>query len=118
MLLNTVYFSGAIPLVPATGEVVAGDIVAKLVHRHPHVFAGLDVADVEEVERNWESLKASEKQRTSVLDGVPLALPALTLAQKCDLTADEVAPNVFAHPTLSEAVKEAIEGIAGHMIHM
>ncbi len=45
-------------------------------------------------------------------------LPALTLAQKWDLTADEVARNVFAHPTLSEAVKEAIEGIAGHMIHM
>jgi dihydrolipoamide dehydrogenase len=45
-------------------------------------------------------------------------LPALTLAQRWDLTADEVARNVFAHPTLSEAVKEAIEGIAGHMIHM
>ena len=45
-------------------------------------------------------------------------LPALTLAQKWDLTADEVARNIFAHPTLSEAVKEAIEGIAGHMIHL
>ncbi|MDQ6641576.1 MAG: dihydrolipoyl dehydrogenase [Actinomycetota bacterium] len=45
-------------------------------------------------------------------------LPALTLAQKWDLTADEVARNVFAHPTLSEAVKEAVEGLAGHMIHL
>jgi dihydrolipoamide dehydrogenase len=45
-------------------------------------------------------------------------LPALTLAQMWDLTADEVARNVFAHPTLSEAVKEAIEGIAGHMINL
>ena len=45
-------------------------------------------------------------------------LPALTLAQRWDLTADEMARNVFAHPTLSEAVKEAVEGIAGHMIHM
>ena len=45
-------------------------------------------------------------------------LPVLTLAQKWDLTADEVARNVFAHPTLSEAVKEAIEGIAGHMINL
>ena len=44
-------------------------------------------------------------------------LPALTLAQMWDLGADEVARNVFAHPTLSEAVKEAIEGIAGHMIN-
>jgi dihydrolipoamide dehydrogenase len=45
-------------------------------------------------------------------------LPALTLAQQWDLTADEVARNVFAHPTLSEAMKEAIEGIAGHMINL
>ncbi len=45
-------------------------------------------------------------------------LPVLTLAQKWDLTADEVARNVFAHPTLSESVKEAIEGIAGHMINL
>jgi dihydrolipoamide dehydrogenase len=45
-------------------------------------------------------------------------LPALTLAQRCDLTAAEMARNVFAHPTLSEAVKEAVEGIAGHMINL
>ncbi|MCW2764833.1 MAG: dihydrolipoamide dehydrogenase, partial [Nocardioides sp.] len=45
-------------------------------------------------------------------------LPALTLAQKWDLTADEVARNIFAHPTLSEAVKEAVHGIAGHMINL
>lgn len=43
-------------------------------------------------------------------------LPALTLAKQWDLTADEVARNVFAHPTLLEAMKEAVEGIAGHMI--
>ncbi len=45
-------------------------------------------------------------------------LPVLTLAQKWDLTADEVSRNVFAHPTLSESVKEAVEGIAGHMINL
>lgn len=44
-------------------------------------------------------------------------LPVLTLAQKWDLTADEVGRNVFAHPTLSEAVKESVEGIVGHMIN-
>jgi XTP/dITP diphosphohydrolase len=46
------------------------------------VFAGLDVADREEVEANWETLKATEKGRASVLEGVPLALPALALADK------------------------------------
>jgi dihydrolipoamide dehydrogenase len=45
-------------------------------------------------------------------------LPALTLAQMWDLSADEVARNIFAHPTLSEAMKEAVEGIAGHMINL
>ncbi|MGH3357919.1 MAG: dihydrolipoyl dehydrogenase, partial [Nocardioidaceae bacterium] len=45
-------------------------------------------------------------------------LPELTLAQLWDLGADEIARNVHAHPTLSEAVKEAVHGIAGHMINM
>ncbi|WP_418276398.1 dihydrolipoyl dehydrogenase [Isoptericola jiangsuensis] len=45
-------------------------------------------------------------------------LPELTLAQKWDLTADEVARNVHTHPTLSEAVQESIHGIAGHMINL
>ncbi|WP_193612098.1 dihydrolipoyl dehydrogenase [Nocardioides lijunqiniae] len=44
-------------------------------------------------------------------------LPVLTLAQTWDLTADELARNIFAHPTLGESVKEAIHGIAGHMIN-
>jgi dihydrolipoamide dehydrogenase len=43
-------------------------------------------------------------------------LPELTLAQQWDLTVHEVARNVHAHPTLGEAVKEAIHGLAGHMI--
>jgi dihydrolipoamide dehydrogenase len=45
-------------------------------------------------------------------------LPELTLAQLWDLTAHEVARNIHAHPTLGEAVKEAIHGLAGHMINM
>jgi dihydrolipoamide dehydrogenase len=45
-------------------------------------------------------------------------LPELTLAQKWDLTVHEVARNVHAHPTLSEAIQEAIHGLAGHMINM
>lgn len=44
-------------------------------------------------------------------------LPELTLAQQWDLTAREVARNIHAHPTLSEAVKEAVHGVAGHMIN-
>jgi XTP/dITP diphosphohydrolase len=84
-LLLQVYFHARIAEEDADGfsiDDVAGEIVDKLVHRHPHVFAGLDVADVDEVEKNWESLKATEKGRASVLDGIPLDLPALALADK------------------------------------
>lgn len=45
-------------------------------------------------------------------------LPELTLAQQWDLTVHEVARNVHGHPTLGEAVKEAVHGLAGHMINM
>jgi NTP pyrophosphatase (non-canonical NTP hydrolase) len=61
---------------------VAADIVDKLIRRHPHVFAAVEVSGAGEVETNWHSLKAAEKQRASTIDGVPLALPALTLADK------------------------------------
>ena len=45
-------------------------------------------------------------------------LPELVLAQMWDLTADEVGRSIHAHPTLSEAIKEAVEGVAGHMINL
>jgi dihydrolipoamide dehydrogenase len=45
-------------------------------------------------------------------------LPELTLAQKWDLTAEEVSRNVHAHPTLSETLKEVAHGISGHMINL
>lgn len=45
-------------------------------------------------------------------------LPELTLAQMWDLTAEDIARNVHTHPTLSEAMKEAVEGVGGHMINL
>jgi tetrapyrrole methylase family protein/MazG family protein len=61
---------------------VARGIHDKLVHRHPHVFAGVEVAGPDEVVRNWEQLKKAEKGRTSVMDGIPGDLPALLYAHK------------------------------------
>lgn len=85
-LLLQVYFHARIaaedPDDPFTIDDVAAGIVDKLVHRHPHVFAGLDVEDAAEVEANWEALKKAEKGRASVLEGIPTALPALALADK------------------------------------
>jgi len=62
---------------------VARRLVAKLVHRHPHVFSDTEVSGATEVVSNWESLKAAEKQeRTGPFDGIPSGLPALLAAQK------------------------------------
>ncbi|MCW2544503.1 MAG: nucleoside triphosphate pyrophosphohydrolase [Frankiales bacterium] len=58
---------------------VASDLVDKLVRRHPHVFAG---GSADDLEGSWEALKAAEKGRVSVTEGVPLGQPALTLAAK------------------------------------
>lgn len=61
---------------------VAGGIVAKMIRRHPHVFADEDATTAAEVRATWEEIKAAEKPRASALDGVALALPALTRAEK------------------------------------
>ncbi len=61
---------------------VADGIVAKLVRRHPHVFADDTVETPEHVESRWHALKTAEKGRASVTEGIPPALPALLLAGK------------------------------------
>jgi XTP/dITP diphosphohydrolase len=70
------------PAEPFAIDDVAGDIVEKLVRRHPHVFGDADASDPAAVEANWESIKAAEKSRTSALEGVPAGLPALAWADK------------------------------------
>jgi MazG family protein len=61
---------------------VAGDVRAKMIHRHPHVFGDVTVDGPAGVVVNWEKLKTAEKrERLSLLDGVPAALPALAHAQ-------------------------------------
>ncbi|WP_432831745.1 MazG family protein [Dactylosporangium sp. CA-092794] len=61
---------------------VAGDLVAKLIRRNPHVFAGTEVADIDEIIANWEQIKKTEKSRASAADGVALSQPALSLTAK------------------------------------
>jgi XTP/dITP diphosphohydrolase len=67
---------------PFSIDDVVGDLVQKLMYRHPHVFGEVDAATPEQVQANWDELKAAEKQRDSVVDGVPLGQPALALAAK------------------------------------
>jgi len=61
---------------------VARGLVAKLIRRHPHVFADGAAATPDEVNLQWEAIKADEKVRTHPLDDLPAALPALARAQK------------------------------------
>jgi XTP/dITP diphosphohydrolase len=62
-------------------DVVLG-IVDKLRRRNPHVFGDVAVTDAASVNDLWQSVKAAEKPRTSVFDGIPVGLPALLLADK------------------------------------
>jgi uncharacterized protein YabN with tetrapyrrole methylase and pyrophosphatase domain len=64
---------------------VADGIVAKLTRRHPHVFGDVTVSGADEVKTNWDAIKAAEREAASgssasILDGIPLAQPALSLA--------------------------------------
>lgn len=71
---------------------VAQSIAEKMTRRHPHVFADASYADAAEQTAAWERLKAAEKAQppTGTLDGVPLALPALTRAVKLQKKASKV----------------------------
>ncbi|MYS13573.1 nucleoside triphosphate pyrophosphohydrolase [Streptomyces sp. SID4982] len=67
---------------PFSIDDVAGGIVTKLIHRHPHVFGEEEAETPEDVKAHWLRTKAEEKRRTSVTDGVPLGQPGLALAAK------------------------------------
>lgn len=69
-------------------EVING-ICEKLIHRHPHIYGDVQVKDEEDVKRNWEKLKMKEG-KTSVLSGVPKALPALVKAMRLQEKAKQV----------------------------
>ncbi|MFD7787824.1 nucleoside triphosphate pyrophosphohydrolase [Streptomyces nojiriensis] len=61
---------------------VAGALVTKLIHRHPHVFGDAEAETPEDVNAHWQRTKAVEKRRESVTDGIPVGQPGLALAAK------------------------------------
>lgn len=61
---------------------VARGVVEKLTRRHPHVFGDAQTPSADEAQARWDELKAREKQRASVIDGVPDSMPASLLAVK------------------------------------
>jgi XTP/dITP diphosphohydrolase len=93
---------------------VAGGLVDKLVRRHPHVFGDHVVAGAHEVEANWDAIKAAEKGRSSPVEGVPMAMAALSLAAtlqrkaaKAGVPLEDVAPELAAAASAGAAISAA-----------
>ena len=120
-VLLQVYFQARMaqdhPTDPFSIEDVARGIADKLIRRHPHVFEDLEVSGTQEIIENWEEIKAKEKGRTSALDGVALAQPALPLVEKLLYRAEKYKVNVQLtkyqsdKPATEESVGEALASI-------
>ena len=87
-------------------------IYDKIIRRHPHVFGDVQLEGVQGVLRNWEKLKAEERleegNEKGLLDGVPLALPALTQAQEYQ---DRAARVGFDWPEIEGVLEKVVEEI-------
>jgi XTP/dITP diphosphohydrolase len=105
-------------LEPWSIDDVADGIVDKLVARHPHVFSDVDTATATQVEANWAALKAAEKGRESVTDGVPAALPALVLAAKLLSRSRSVSVDAVGESdaAAASAALSAVEGDLGSLL--
>ncbi|MFN3585625.1 nucleoside triphosphate pyrophosphohydrolase [Phenylobacterium sp.] len=94
-------------------EDVARAISEKMVRRHPHVFANETYGSLAEQKEGWEALKAAEREakgrRESLLDDVPVGLPALTRAVKLSKRAATVG---FVWPTVQDVVAKLHEEVA------
>jgi uncharacterized protein YabN with tetrapyrrole methylase and pyrophosphatase domain len=92
-------------------DVVAG-ITEKMIRRHPHVFADALAETADDVSRHWEHAKQSEKERTSVLEGVPIGLPALARAARLTKKAARVGYDFPHRAMLFDKLREEVEELA------
>lgn len=92
-------------------------IATKLIRRHPHVFSEVDVSGVAGVIRNWEQIKAAERQahgmpeKNGLLDGVPAALPALSQAEQIIERVGRVGFDRLAAQGTPENIKSVLESM-------
>jgi len=115
VLLQVVFHARVAQEQPGGWDVddVADGIIAKLIRRHPHVFADTVVSGASEVEANWDAIKQAEKQRESIVDGVPVALPALARAAKLIGRADKAGLDVpVPVPSESSSIGERLLALA------
>ncbi len=102
-------------------EVVRG-ISEKMVRRHPHVFGELRVSGTAEVKRNWEQIKAAEREAkgeessaASALGRIPESLPALLRAGRLGQKAASVGTDARSLADLREKLREQFAGLQGHL---
>jgi len=91
---------------------VARRIHDKLVHRHPHVFGDVQVADVDAVVTNWEQIKKAEKGDSSLVAGVTAGLPSLIAVQKLLRKADSIGLIVEVPEVALDEIDDAAVGQA------
>jgi XTP/dITP diphosphohydrolase len=91
-----------------TIEEVINGVCDKLIHRHPHIYAGVEAADEETVKQNWEKLKLKEG-KTSVLGGVPKALPSTVKAIRLQEKAKQVGFEWDQKEAVWDKVKEEMD---------
>jgi tetrapyrrole methylase family protein/MazG family protein len=107
---------------------VARAIVDKLVRRHPHVFADVEVTDANDVARNWARIKAEERQEKSgtrpankpalsAIDGIPRALPALLRAHRIGEKAGRVGVDWPTAEAVTGKISEEIEEVRASRDH-
>ncbi len=95
---------------------VARGVHDKLVSRHPHVFGDETASSADDVASGWEARKLVEKQRSSVTEGIPRALPALALMAKLQRKAKSVGielPDLSSEATRVEALSREVLAAAG-----
>jgi XTP/dITP diphosphohydrolase len=96
-------------------DAIAQGVVDKLVRRHPHVFSDLVVTTNEELEANWAKIKETEKQRESVTDGVPTAMPALQLATQLIYRSRKLDVD-SGNPDMKEALRNIIGEVSQEQV--
>ena len=96
-------------------DAIAQEVVDKLVRRHPHVFSDLVVTTNEELEANWAKIKETEKQRESVTDGVPSAMPALQLATQLIYRSRKLDADL-GNPEMKEALRNIIGEVSQEQV--
>lgn len=92
-------------------EVITG-LTQKLVARHPHVFGAIEARTAADVTRHWDRIKQQEKQRESILDGLPADLPALARAARIAAKAARVGYDFPLRMMLFDKLREELDELA------